>query len=116
MRQAENLETSTPENSGLQRLVELFPRATPMRILISVTVSRGKGQGLEENSAIEYGSDKMVFFESCLPLELEDKFHLQNSDGSLEADAFVVGLHFIGGRRAIAGRFAAEFRNWILEG
>jgi hypothetical protein len=116
IRQVENLETSTTEKSGMQRLVDLFPRATPMRILISVTVSRGKGQGLEENSAIECGTDKVVFFESCLPLELGDKFHLQNSDGSLEADAFVVGLHFIGGRRAIAGRFAAEFRNWILEG
>jgi hypothetical protein len=116
MRQVENLENFTPEKSGLQRLVELFPRATPMRISISVTVSRGKGQGLEENSAIEYGSDKMVFFESCLPLELEDKFHLQNSDGSLEADAFVVGLHFIGDRRAIAARFAADVRNWILQG
>jgi hypothetical protein len=116
MRQVENLETSTPEKLGLQRLVDLFPRATPMRILISVTVSRGKGQGLEENSAIEYGTDKMVFFESCLPLELEDKFHLQNSDGSLEADALVVGLHFIGGRRAIAARFTPEVRNMILEG
>jgi len=116
MRQVENLENFTPEQSGLQRLVKLFPRATPMRILISLTVSRGKGQGLEENSAIEYGTDKMVFFESCLPLELKDKFHLQNSDGSMEADAFVVGLHFMGGRRAIAARFAADVRNWILEG
>jgi hypothetical protein len=25
-------------------------------------------------------------------------------------------LHFIGGRRAIAARFAADVRNWILEG
>src|SRR3982074_1087337 len=98
MREGEKFGTPPPEQSGLQRLVELFPRATPMRILISLTVSRGKGQGLEENSAIEYGTDKMVFFESCLLLELKDKFHLQNSDGSLEADAFVVGLHFIGGR------------------
>jgi len=67
MRQVENLETSTPEQSGLQRLVELFPRATPMRILISLTVSRGKGQGLEENSAIEYGTDKMVFLNRVCP-------------------------------------------------
>ncbi len=87
-----------------------------MRISISVTVSRGKGQGFEENTAIEYGTDNMVFFESRLPLELEDKFHLQNSDGSLEADALVVGLQFIGGRRAIAARFVTEVRNWILQG
>jgi hypothetical protein len=116
MRQVENLETSAQEKSGLRRLVDLFPGATPMRIPISVNVSRGKGQGLEENTTIEFGTAKMVFFESRLPLELEDKFHLQNSDGSLEADALVVGVHFIGGRRAIAARFVAEVRNWILQG
>ena len=88
----------------MRRLVDLFPGATPMRIPIAVIVPRGKGQGLEENTAIEYGTSKMVFFESRLPLELEDRFHLQNSDGSLGADAIVVGLHFIGGRRAIAAR------------
>jgi len=71
---------------------------------------------LEENTAIEYGTDKMVFFESRLPLELEDKFHLQNSDGSLAADAFVVGLHFIGCRRAVAIRFVVEVGNLIVHG
>src|SRR6266567_8435183 len=99
MRQIENLEPPSQEKSGLRRLVQLFPGVTPMRIPISVVVPRGKGQGLEENTAIEYGTSKMVFFESRLPLELEDRFHLKNSDGSLGADAIVVGLHFIGGRR-----------------
>jgi hypothetical protein len=112
----EDWEISAQEKSGLRRLVELFPRPTPMRISISVSVSRAKGQALEENAATEYGVDPMLFFESRLPLELEDKLHLQNSDGSLAADAFVVGLHFRGGRRPIAARFVAEVRNWILQG
>jgi len=116
MRQIENPEALSQEKSGLRRLVELFPGATPMRIPISVLVPRGKGQGLEEKTAIEYGTARMVFFESRLPLELDDKFHLQNSDGSLEAEAIVVGLHFVGGRRAIAARFVAEVRNWIIQG
>jgi hypothetical protein len=116
MGQIKILETSTQEKSGVRRLVQLFPRTTPMLTSISVTVWRGKGQGLEENTAIEFGTDNMVLFESHLPLELEDKFHLQNSDGSLKADASVVGLQFIGGRRAIAARFVAEVRNWILRG
>jgi hypothetical protein len=115
MRQIENREILSQEKSGLRRLVDLFPGATPMRIPIAVVVPRGKGQGLEENTAIEYGTSKMVFFESRLPLELEDRLHLQNSDGSLGADAIVVGLHFIGGRRAIAARFVSEVRNWIIK-
>jgi hypothetical protein len=116
MRQVETQETLSQEKSGLRRLVDLFPGATSMRIPIRVVVHRGKGQGLEEKTLIEYGTAKMVFFESRLPLELEDKFHLQNGEGSLDADAIVVGLHFIGGHRAIAARFMAEVRNWIIQG
>ena len=116
MRQVENPEALSQEKSSLRRLVQLFPGATPMRIPISVVVPRGKGQGLEENTAIEYGTARMVFFESRLPLELDDKFHLHNSDGSLGADAIVVGLRFDGGRRAIAARFVTEVRNWIIQG
>src|SRR5260370_40819493 len=114
MRQIENLETLSQEKSGLRRLVQLFSGATPMRIPISVVVPRGKGQGLEENTTIEYGAATMVFFESRLPLELEDKFHLQNSDGSLGADAIVVGLRFDGGRRAIAARLLTAGRTALI--
>jgi hypothetical protein len=116
LRQVENPELLRQEKSGLRRLVELFPGATPMRIPICVFVPRGKGQGLEEQTAIEYGTARMVFFESRLPLELDDEFHLENSDGSLGANATVVGLHLSEGRRAIAARFVAEVRNWILQG
>jgi len=87
-----------------------------MRIPISVVVPLGKGQVLEEKTAIEYGTARMMFFESRLPLELGDKFHFQNSEGSLGADAIVVGLHISEGRRSIAARFVTEVRNWILQG
>jgi hypothetical protein len=115
-RHVENPEPLVQEKSGLRRLVELFPGTTPMRISICVVVPRGKGQGLEEKTEIEYGTSRMVFFESRLPLELDDKFHLRNPDGSLDADAIVVGLHFSEGCRAIAARFVSEVRNWILRG
>jgi len=116
MRHVENADALLEEKCGLRRLVELFPGATPMRIPICVLVPRGKGQGLEEKTGIEYGTSRMVFFESRLPLEMDDKVHLRNSDGSLDADAIVVGLHFSEGRRAIAARFVSEVRNWILRG
>jgi hypothetical protein len=116
MRQVGNLETLSQEKSALRRLAELFPGATPMHLPILVVVPRGKGQGLEESTAIEYGTSRMVFFESRLPLELGDMLHLQNSDGSLVAEAMVVALRPNDGRRAIAARFVAEVRNWIIQG
>ena len=116
MRQVAEHNQRPRAKSALRRLAELFPDATPMRIPIQVVVPRERGQGLEENTAIEYGTSKMVFFESRLPLELDDKFCLQNSDGSLETEAIVVALRLNDGRRAIAARFVAEVRNWIIQG
>ena len=51
-----------------------------------------------------------------LGVAASDGVHLQNPDGSLGADAIVVGLRFDGGRRAIAARFVTEVRNWIIQG
>lgn len=116
MRQKENLETLPQEESVLWRLTELFEDVTPMRIPIVVVVPRGKGQGLEERTVIEFGTSTMIFFESRLLLELEDKLHIKNSDGSLGADAIVVALRLNDGRRAIAASFMAEVRNWIIQG
>jgi hypothetical protein len=87
-----------------------------MRIPVQVLVSENRGQGLEENTAIEYGTSRIVFFESRLPLQLDDKLCLQNSDRSLETEATVVALRVGDGRRAIAARFNAEVRNWIVQG
>ncbi len=116
MRQAGNLETPSQEKSALRRLAELFPGVTPMRLPISVVAPRGKGQGLEESTVIEFGTSRMVFFEAALPLELGETLHLRNADGSFGAEAIVVALRPTDGRRAIAARFVAEVRNWIIQG
>jgi hypothetical protein len=97
-------------------LAELFPNATPLRISILVSVARGKGHLLEESTVIEFGTSMMVFFESRLPLELADKLHLQNSDRSLGTDAVVVAIRDGAGHKAIAARFVAEVRHWIIQG
>ena len=116
MRQRANLETSTPEKSVLQNLAELFPRATPLRIPVIVRVTRDKGRSLEERATIEFGTSRMVFFESQMELEISDKLQLRNSDGSLDTEAAVVAVRVHDGRRAIAARFASEVRNWIVQG
>lgn len=116
MRLLTDRETRPREKSALRKLVELFPDAIPMRIPVLVTAPRDKGQDLEEDTAIEYGTSRIVFFESRLPLELDDKVCLENTDGSLEAEAIVVALRLNDGKRAVAARFSAKVRNWIVRG
>ena len=65
---------------------------------------------------IEFGTSTMVFFETRLPLELADTLHLENSDQSLGTDAVVVAIRDGISHRAIAARFVAEVRNWIIQG
>ena len=116
MRLLTDRETRPREKSALRRLVELFPDAIAMRIPVLVTAPRGRGQDLEENTAIEFGTSRIVFFESRLPLELDDKLCLENADGSLQTEAIVVALRLNEGKRAVAARFTSEVRNWIVRG
>ncbi len=116
MRQTANLTAPSHSDSALRSLAELFPNATPLRISILVSVSRGKGHLLEESTVIEFGTSMMVFFESSLPLELADKLHLENSDRSLGTDAVVVAIRDGAGHKAIAARFAAAVRHWVIQG
>jgi len=116
MRQTTTRTIPPQSESALRNLAELFPNATPLRISILVSVARGKGHVLEESTVIEFGTSMMVFFESRLPLELADKLHLKNSDRSLGTDAVVVALRDGVSHRAIAARFVAEVRNWIIQG
>jgi hypothetical protein len=116
MRQTANLAIPSQSASALRSLAELFPSATPLRFSILVSVVRGKGHLLEESTVIEFGTSMMVLFESRLPLELSDKLHLENSDRSLRTDAVVVAIRDGATHRAIAARFVAEVRNWIIQG
>jgi hypothetical protein len=116
MRQTANLTIPSHSESALRSLAELFPSATPLRIPILVSVARGNRQALHERTVIEFGTSMMVFFESRLPLELADKLHLENSDQSLGTDAIVVAIRDGVSQRAIAARFVAEVRNWIVQG
>lgn len=116
MRQTTDRTIPPQSESALRSLAELFPNATPLRIPILVSVERGKGHLLEESTVIEFGTSTMVFFETRLPLELADKLHLENSDQSLGTDAVVVAIRDGISHRAIAARFVAEVRNWIIQG
>lgn len=99
--------------SPIAKLAKFFPEATPVRI--PVRLVRTAGDGASENTVIEFGTSREVLFASTLPLEFADRLRLQNSDGTLDAEACVVAVQYTGGRTAVAARFTDEVANWIVK-
>ncbi|HKS80120.1 MAG TPA: hypothetical protein VJR23_01320 [Candidatus Acidoferrales bacterium] len=98
-----------------EKLAQLFPGVSPMRIPVSVTSSGRAGRKLQEQTVIEFGTAQEVIFSSSLPLEFEDRVELLNSDRSLDARATVVAVRYHDGRKAVAARFLGEVGNWIIK-
>lgn len=99
----------------VERLAELFPGATPVRIPVKIATLGNGHSRLHEQAVIEFGTAAEVLFSSTLPLEFEDRIQLSNSDGSLDAQATVVAVRYHEGRKAIAARFSGEVGNWIIK-
>jgi hypothetical protein len=103
------------EPSCVEKLAELFPSASPVRIPVRVTAASAGRRRLQEQTVIEFGTPREVLFASTLPLEFEDRLRLANSDGSLDARAVVVAVRYHDGRKAVAARFLGEVGNWIIK-
>jgi len=105
---------SSRTQSSVAGLAQFFPEASPVRIPVRV-VGMKQGVALSENTVIEFGTPQEALFASTLPLEFEDHVTLENSDGSLSAEATVVAVQYQEGRTAIAARFVREIANWIIK-
>jgi hypothetical protein len=99
----------------VEKLAQLFPNVSPMRIPVRITHSGPAGRRLQEQTVIEFGTAREVIFSSSLPLEFEDRLQLLNSDRSLDARATVVAVRYHEGRKAVAARFLGEVGNWIIK-
>ena len=108
--------SAVAEQSCVEKLAQLFPSVSPVRIPVRVsTVVVNGRRRLEEQTVIEFGTAHEVLFSSTLPLEFEDQVRLENSDGSLDTRATVVAVRYHGGRKAVAVRFVSEVGNWIIK-
>jgi len=105
--------TRTTESSTA-KLAKFFPEATPVRIPIHLT-RIGQSTAFSESTVIEFGTRQEVLFASTLPMEFGDKLRVQNSDGTLDAEACVVAVQYNSGRTAVAARFTREVSNWIVK-
>ena len=110
-----SVSTVVTDPTCVEKLAQLFPSVSPVRIPVRVsTVGTGRRR-LEEQTVIEFGTAREVLFSSGLPLEFEDQVHLVNSDGSLDTRATVVAVRYHGGGKAVAVRFVGEVGNWIIK-
>jgi hypothetical protein len=103
------------QESCTAKLAKFFPEASPVRIPVRLTRVVGDGNDSSESTVIEFGTPREVLFSSTLPLEFADKLKVQNSDGTLDAEASVVALQYTSGRTAVAARFTQEVSNWIVK-
>ena len=103
------------EPTCVEKLAELFPAASPVRLSVRVTTLSAGRRRLQEQTLIEFGTPQEVLFASTLPLEFEDRLRLVNSDGSLDARATVVAVRYHDGRKAVAARFTTNVGNWIIK-
>ncbi len=102
------------QESCTAKLAKFFPEASPVRIPVRLT-RVGDGNDRTESTVIEFGTPREVLFSSTLPLEFADRLRLENSDGTLNAEASVVALQYTSGRTAVAARFTQEVSNWIVK-
>lgn len=101
--------------SSTAKLAKFFPEASPVRIPVRLTRVMGEGDVCTESTVIEFGTPREVLFSSNLPLEFADRLRLENSDGTLDAEASVVALQYTSGRTAVAARFTQDVSNWIVK-
>jgi hypothetical protein len=107
--------TVLADQTCIEKLAQLFPSVSPVRIPVRVTTAATGHRRLQEQTVIEFGTAHEVLFASTLPLEFEDQVRLVNSDGSLDACATVVAVRYHGGGKAVAARFVSEVGNWIIK-
>jgi hypothetical protein len=108
-------EVTAAELTCVEKLAQLFPTASLVRIPVVVSAEIAGRRELREETVIEFGTAHEVLLATKLPLEFEDRVTLQNSDRSLDARAIVIALRYDAGRKAVAARFIEPVRNWIIK-
>lgn len=99
----------------VSRLARFFPQATPVRIPIKLSRSNGKDKTFFQETVIEFGTPREVLFVVDRPLEFADRVVLENSDGSLNAEASVVAVQYHPAHTVVAARFLNDVPNWIVK-
>jgi hypothetical protein len=99
------------KRSRTERLARFFQNVTPLRLPVSVQTGSGK----TEQTILEFGTPREIFFVARTPIEFGQTVRVYNSDGSLDAEATIVAVHYFGKFAAYGARFNRDVRNWIVK-
>lgn len=112
---AEGIAPLATGQTCVEKLAQLFPSASAVRLPVRVMKVEGRKKRVQEHTVIEFGTSHEVLFASTLPLEFEDRVRVINSDQSLDAQATVVAVRYHNGFKAVAARFLDTVENWIIK-
>jgi len=103
------------ERGCAEQLARFFPKASPVRVPVQVTSSRGGATNLREATIVEFSSGHHAIFLSTLPLEFGDRVRLEARPQGFQSEATVDAVQYHEGRKAVAVRFLQGPCDWVMK-
>ncbi len=94
------------------QLARFFPGARPVHIPAQVTALRPGQTRPSERTIVEYAGSGHAIFLCHLPLDFDDRVHMETKDGGPPEEAAVIAVQYHEGKKAVAVRFLKGSRNW----
>jgi hypothetical protein len=95
-----------------EQLARFFAEARPTSVQALLTLSRPGSVVVREAIVVEFASTQKAVFTSKLPLEFEDRVHLENDRG-YGVEGKVVAVQYHGGKTAVAVEFLDGPFSWM---
>lgn len=100
------------ELGGAEQLARFFPDVRPIGLPALLTLSRNGSLSVREAVVVEFAGTERAIFNSSLPLEFEDRVHLENERGH-GIEAKVVAVQYCDGKIAVAVQILDGPFSWI---
>jgi hypothetical protein len=100
------------ELGGTEQLARFFPDVRPIGLPALLTLSRNGSLSVREAVVVEFAGTKRAIFNSSLPLEFEDRVHLENERGH-GIESKVVAVQYCDGKIAVAVQILDGPFSWM---
>ena len=95
-----------------EQLARFFADVRPASVQALLTLSRPGSVVVREAIVVEFASTKKAVFSSRLPLEFDDRLHLENDRG-YGVEGKVVAVQYHNGKTAVAVEFLDGPFSWM---
>ena len=100
------------ELGGTEQLARFFPDVRPIGLPALLTLTRNGSVRVREAVIVEFAGSERAIFTSSLPLEFEDRVHLENERGH-GIEAKVVAVQYHEGKTAVAVQILNAPFSWM---